>query len=114
MLGLDILDTSNHVEGVLGDVVVLALKDLLESVDGLSSARIKCGLAIQSAHLLEGDKSSLNTSEDLGDGERLRHESLNLSGSLDGELVLLGQFVHTNCNVRTHAARSSMQAYEWQ
>lgn len=83
MLGLDILDTTNHVERVLRDVVVLALEDLLESVDGL----------------LQGDQSTLDTSEDLGDGERLRHESLNLSGSLDGELVLLRQLIHTHCKV---------------
>jgi len=79
VLGLDIVDTSNHVEGVLGDVVVLTLEDLLESGDSL----------------LEGDKTTLNTGENVGDSERLGHESLDLTGTLDSELVLLGQLVHT-------------------
>jgi hypothetical protein len=47
-------------------------------------------------HVLKGDKSTLNTSEDLSDGEWLRHESLDLSCTLDGQFVLLGQLVHTD------------------
>ncbi len=35
VLGLDVLDTADHVERVLGHVVVLAVQDLLEGVDGL-------------------------------------------------------------------------------
>jgi len=80
VLGLDIVDTTNHVEGVLRDVVVLTLEDLLKGGDSV----------------LKGDKTTLNTGEDVGDSERLGHESLNLTGSLDGKLVLLGQLVHTN------------------
>lgn len=45
--------------------------------------------------VLERNETALNTREDLSDSERLAHEPLHLSGSLDGELVLLGQFVHT-------------------
>jgi hypothetical protein len=35
VLGLDILDTTDHVESRLGDGVVLTVKDLLEGVEGL-------------------------------------------------------------------------------
>lgn len=35
MLGLDIGDATDHVEGRLGDRVVLSVKDLLEGVEGL-------------------------------------------------------------------------------
>jgi hypothetical protein len=35
VLGLDILDTTDHVESGLGDRVVLSVKDLLESIKGL-------------------------------------------------------------------------------
>jgi hypothetical protein len=38
VLGLDILDTTDHVESRLGDGVVLTVKDLLEGVEGLKSA----------------------------------------------------------------------------
>jgi hypothetical protein len=40
VLGLDILDTTNHVEGRLGDRVVLTVKDLLESVEGLQVSNL--------------------------------------------------------------------------
>lgn len=55
VLADDILDASDHVERVLGDGVVLAVEDLLESVNGL----------------LEGDEAALDTGEDLGDSEWL-------------------------------------------
>lgn len=45
--------------------------------------------------VLERDKLALVTSEDLGDLERLRHETLDLTRALDGQLVLLRQLVHT-------------------
>lgn len=35
VLGLDVLDTADHVERVFGNVVVLARQDLLERVNGL-------------------------------------------------------------------------------
>ena len=95
VLRLDVLDTSDHckilsgtgdreswsrltVEGALRDVVVLALQNLLECSDGLEKQTSKGILRQPSSctHVLEGDKSSLNTSEDLGDGEGLRHETL--------------------------------------
>ena len=58
---------------------MLSGKDLLEGADGV----------------LERDKLALITSEDLSDLERLRHETLDLAGTLDGQLVLLGQLVHS-------------------
>lgn len=54
-LGLDVLDVSNHVESVLGEVVVLSVEDGLERSDGV----------------LERDETTLDTGEDLGDSERL-------------------------------------------
>jgi hypothetical protein len=68
-----------HVEGSLGKVVVLSVKDLLERAEGV----------------LKGDELSLDTSEDLGDSERLGQETLDTTGTLDGELVLSGQLVHS-------------------
>ena len=58
---------------------MLAGKDLLERTD----------------RLFQGDEFALETSEDLGDLERLRHETLDLTSTLDGKLVGLGKFVHT-------------------
>ena len=55
-LGLDVLNVSNHVEGVRGEVVVLSVEDGLERSDGV----------------LERDETTLDTGEDLGDSERLR------------------------------------------
>lgn len=78
-------------------MVVFTREDLVKGLDGL----------------LQGYQSTFNTGEDLSDGEGLRHESLrdqlksrlkaetqiahlDLSGSLDSELVLLGQLIHTH------------------
>jgi hypothetical protein len=48
VLGLDILDTTDHVESRLGDGVVLTVKDLLEGVEGLMSAKFSTGARIYS------------------------------------------------------------------
>ena len=37
-LGLDLVDVADHVEGALGEVVVLAREDLLEALDGVLRA----------------------------------------------------------------------------
>ena len=66
-LGLDVLDGTGHVEGGLRKVVVSTRENLLEGADGV----------------LEGDELALITSEDLGDLERLRHETLDLTSTLD-------------------------------
>jgi hypothetical protein len=78
-LGDSLLDTADHVESGLRESIVLTVKNLLEGSDSV----------------LKRDKSSLNTGENLGDGEGLRQESLDLSSSLDGQLVLLGKLIHT-------------------
>ena len=78
-LGASGLDVANHVEGGLRKVICVALNDLLERPD----------------RVLEVNQSSLDTSEDLGDGEWLREETLQLTGTLDGQLVLLGKFVES-------------------
>src|ERR1700722_18723918 len=71
LLGLG--DVADHVEGLLGEVVELALDDLLEAVD----------------RLLEGDVLALGARERLGHEERLREEALHLAGAGDDELVVL-------------------------
>merc|ERR1719242_2848502 len=78
-LGGPLVNVANHVEGHLGKVIVLAGQDSLEARDGL----------------VNGDKLARVVGEHLSDLERLGEESLNLSGSGDLELVLLGQLVHT-------------------
>lgn len=78
-------------------VVVLARKDVLEGLDGLG----------------QRNKLALNTCENFGNSEGLAHETLNLSGTLNGcrspsatfwasmvqmwhtELVLFTQLIHT-------------------
>ena len=66
-LGLDVLDCADHVEGGLGERVVRAGEDLLEGADGV----------------LERHELALEASEDLRDRERLRHETLDLTGTFD-------------------------------
>ena len=45
--------------------------------------------------IFQGDEFTLETSEDFSDGERLRHESLEFSGTFDGEFIGFRQFVHS-------------------
>src|SRR4029453_6606784 len=54
------LDRADHVEGLLGEVIVLAVDDLTEAADGLGNR-----------HVLAGEAGEL-----LGDEERLRQEAL--------------------------------------
>lgn len=70
---------TNHVEGTLREAVSLTAKDGLEGGNGV----------------LEVDELTLDTSENLGDSERLAQETLDLTGTLDGELIGLRKFVHT-------------------
>jgi len=78
-LRLDLLDVSDHVEGDLRDGVQLTVQDVSEAGDGV----------------LEGDISAWRTSKRLGDGEWLREESLDLSCTLDGQLLFGAQLTHT-------------------
>src|SRR5574343_79658 len=80
-LGLfdDFLDTADHVEGLLGQVIELAGTDALEAFD----------------RVLEGNELARRTGEDFGNVERLRQEALNLTGAGHGQLIFRRQFVHT-------------------
>merc|ERR1739844_41291 len=78
-LGGHLVNVADHVEGDLGEVVVLAGQDGLEPRDGL----------------VNGDKFAGVVGEHLSDLERLGEESLDLPGSGHLLLVFLGQLVHT-------------------
>lgn len=75
----NLLNWAHHVEGNLRQVVVFTLKDGVETLDGLSKRHELASLA----------------GEDFGDLEGLRHETLDLSGTGDSNLVLFAQLVHT-------------------
>src|SRR5262245_24626155 len=74
----DVLDRAHHVEGLLGQVVVLALDDLAEAADGLGQRNV----------------DALESRELLGDVERLRQEALDLAGARHREFVVFRQLVH--------------------
>eukprot|EP00043_Microstomoeca_roanoka_P001490 m.33042 g.33042 ORF g.33042 m.33042 type:complete len:558 (+) comp10850_c1_seq1:312-1985(+) len=78
-LGLDISNAANHVESNLGLVIVLATKNFPEAADGV----------------VKLDELTLLTSERSSDGKRLGEETLDLTGTSDGELIFLRQFIHT-------------------
>src|SRR3981081_3216076 len=67
------LDRADHVERLLGQVVVLALQDLSEAADGL----------------LHADEAALSAREALRDEEGLRQEPLNLARPRNRLLVVL-------------------------
>src|SRR5690606_37332435 len=73
-----LVDAADHVERLLGQVVVLAFDDTLEAADGF----------------LERDILARRTGEHLGHVERLREEALDLARAGHGQLVLFAQFVH--------------------
>src|SRR5437868_14207625 len=72
-----LLDDADHVEGLFGQVVVLAVNDLLEAAYGVGDL----------------DELAFEACELLGDEEGLREEALNLARARDYKLVLLGQLV---------------------
>src|SRR4051794_31236535 len=76
---LDVVQTAAHEERLLGDVVVVAVGDLVERLDGL------------------GDRNggALEAGELLGDVGVLRQEALDTARPADDDLVLLGQLVDT-------------------
>merc|ERR1712070_635096 len=65
---VDLRKGTSHVEGLLGQVIDITVDDGGEGIEGL----------------LEGAGASLHTGEDLGDLERLRQETLDLTCTLDG------------------------------
>ena len=91
-LGLDVVDGADHVEGGLRERVVLAGEDLLERADGL----------------LQGDELALETSEDLGDLEGLRHETLDLTSTLDLSSFIGQRFrIYPKCTSKLTVSLSS-------
>src|SRR3990172_576613 len=73
-----LLDGADHVEGLLRQVVVLALHDLLEAADRVGELHVLARVA----------------GEGLGHVEGLREEALALAGARHDELVLLRELVH--------------------
>ena len=69
---------ANHVEGRLGEVIVVAVAKALEALDCVSQR-----------HLLAG-----GTGEHFGDCEGLRHETLDLTRAGYRHLVVFGKFIH--------------------
>src|SRR5215472_623677 len=74
-----LLDLPLHVEGLLGDVVVLAFNDCFESFHRVGDFHV----------------ASLRTGKLLGHMEGLREETLNLAGTRNRELLIFAQFVDT-------------------
>src|SRR5919109_1467284 len=72
-----LLDRPDHVEGLLGQLVVLAVEDLGETLD-----------RVLELHVLAGGAGEL-----LGHEVRLREEALDLSRAGDDEPVLVGELV---------------------
>src|SRR5438552_7072240 len=76
--GAHVVQAPLHVEGLLGQVVALALDDLLEAGDGV----------------LDLDVLAWRAREGLGHEERLGKELLDLAGARHCDLVVLGELVH--------------------
>src|SRR2546423_25615 len=72
-----LLDVADHVEGLLGQVVVLALEDLQEPLHGLLDRHVAPGAP----------------AETLGHEVGLRQETLHLAGAPDDLLVVLGELL---------------------
>ena len=77
--GDDLRNVTDHVEGDFWQVIVFSGHDGVETGNGV----------------LQGHQLAQVTREHLGDLERLRQETLHLTGAGDGQLVLLRQLVHT-------------------
>src|SRR6516164_11129661 len=72
------VDGADHVEGALGQVVMITGDNALEALD----------------RLFEVDEHPGGTGEYFGDEKGLRQKLLNLACPRHGQLVLLGQLVH--------------------
>lgn len=116
LLGLldHFLDGADHVEGLLGQGIVLACKDkehrcheynMLQQPTSRVDTRptrsvVLLKLTAKDAlealdGLLEGHQFAHVAGEDLGHLEGLGQETLDLTGAGDGQFVLLRQLVHT-------------------
>src|SRR5690606_13222957 len=71
-------DAANHVERLLGQVVVLAVQDRLEAGEGIFQRNVLAGCA----------------GEYFGNREGLREETFDFTGAVYGELVVFAQLVH--------------------
>src|SRR5947209_6220412 len=74
-----LFDCADHVEGLFGEVVVLAVNDLLEAAYGVG----------------DFDELAFESGELRGDEEGLREEALNLSRARDYKLVLFRKLVES-------------------
>src|SRR5919204_471128 len=74
-----LVDGSHHVEGLLGQLIVLAVQDLAKTSD----------------RFLERHILPRPIGENLGDEEGLREEPLDLAGAGDQQLVILRQLIRT-------------------
>src|SRR5688572_32037545 len=81
-----LVDAADHVERLLRQVVALAVADHLEAADGF----------------LQRDVLARRAGEDLGDGERLREEALDLARARDRLLVFFAELVHAEEIGRAH------------
>src|SRR6267142_2687002 len=81
LLGLlhRLADVADHVEGLLGQLVVLAVDDFTEALHGVRELDVSTGLS----------------GELLGDGERLGEEPLDLARARDDELVVVRELFHS-------------------
>src|SRR5579871_3337803 len=73
-----LFDATDHVEGLLGQVIVLTGDDGLEAAD----------------RVLQRHDLAVLAGEHLGHVEGLREEALDLACTIHDELVLLGELVH--------------------
>src|SRR3954453_9648177 len=78
-LALDVVQTAAHEEGLLGDVVVLAVRDLVERLDGVGDRH----------------RRTLDARELLGHVGVLRQEALDAASPGHDDLVLFGELVDT-------------------
>ena len=74
----DVLDRARKAEGLLGQVVALAVDNLGEGAHGVLDGHVRAGVA----------------GELLGHVEGLGEELLDLAGARDHVLLLLGELVH--------------------
>src|SRR2546427_11416798 len=72
-------DVADHVEGLLGQLVVLAVDDFPEALDGIRELHVP----------------PLRTGERLGDEHGLGEKPLDLPRAGDDELVLVGELLHS-------------------
>ena len=78
-LRFDFFNITNHVESNFWNSIQFTIQNLGESSDGI----------------LQSNISTWGTGESFSDGEWLRQEPLDFSGSLDGQFFFSRQFSHT-------------------